>query len=114
MSKPNTIRIDEVEYVRVDTLPGKAVVGSRGPLTLVRSYAAGVYIGELVSRTGDEVLLANARLIHTWKGAKTTLEIATLGVANGSNLSEKVPEVTILGVIALLPVSTKAAATLGF
>ncbi len=113
MTKPNTIRIDEVEYVRAVSV-AKPAVGTKGPLTLIRSYAAGEYVGELVARTSDEVQLANARLIHSWKGAKTTLEIASIGIAAGSNLSEKVPDITILGVIAVIPISTKDATTLGY
>lgn len=112
MSK-QTLTIDGVDYIRADTIQTN-VKGEKGPLTLVRSYAAGVYVGELASRNGSEVILNNARLIHSWKGAKTTLEVATLGIAAGSNLSEKVPEVTVLGVVALVPVTTKAATSLGF
>lgn len=111
---PEQIEINGTKYTRNDSLAA-AKCTTRGPLTLVRTYAAGVYVGYCKREAGSpEVTIYDARLLHSWKGAKTTLEIAHLGVASGSNLSEKVPEVSVLGVVATIPVSSKAATSLGY
>ena len=34
----------------------------------VRTYSAGVFAGELVSRKGQEVVMANARRLWMWSG----------------------------------------------
>ncbi len=52
---------------------------------LVRTYSAGVHVGELVSRKGKEVTLANARRIHRWRGANTCSELATGGLEPASS-----------------------------
>lgn len=36
---------------------------------IVRTYSAGVHVGELVSHKGTEVTLKNARRIWKWVGA---------------------------------------------
>lgn len=115
MTKPDTIKIDETTYVRADLAQATPPATERGPLTLVRTYAAGVYVGYCKREVGcNEVTIYDARLLHSWKGAKTTLEIASVGIASGSNLSDRVAEVLVLGVVALIPVSSKAAASLGY
>ena len=42
---------------------------SKLPYVMVRTYSAGVFAGELVSRKGQEVILKNARRIWYWAGA---------------------------------------------
>lgn len=66
---------------------------------VVRTYSAGVHVGELVSRKGPEVVLANARRIWNWKGANTLNEIANHGVGAGSKVSEKTAQTTLTGAI---------------
>lgn len=53
------------------------------PYVLVRSIGAGVFAGELLSRTvgGKEVHLTNARRIWYWAGAATLSELATKGTS---------------------------------
>ena len=61
------------------------------PYVVIRTYSAGVHVGELVDRRGQEVDLANSRRIWRWNGANTLNEIANHGVdANNSKISEPV------------------------
>jgi len=48
---------------------------------IVRTYSAGVFYGELVSRNGKEVKLKNARRLWYWSGANSLSELAMKGVA---------------------------------
>jgi hypothetical protein len=58
---------------------------------LIRTYSAGVHVGEMVSRDGKEVVLKNARRIWSWHGRNTLNEIAALGVGKGSRVSQPSP-----------------------
>jgi hypothetical protein len=43
---------------------------------IVRTYTAGVFMGDLESRTGQEVVLTNARRIWYWSGAASLSQLA--------------------------------------
>src|SRR5687767_2843305 len=107
MPQPTIIKIDEIEYVRRDSLTVPAR-GVKGPIVVARSPSAGVFVGELVSRAGGEVTLANARNINYWKGARTLNEVSQNGIKDGSRVSEPVPELLILGVVEIIQVSDRA------
>lgn len=47
---------------------------------IVRTYTAGVFAGELVSRNGKEVELKNARRLWSWAGACSLSQLAMEGV----------------------------------
>lgn len=69
---------------------------------VVRTYSAGVHVGELVSRKGPEVVLANARRVWSWKGANTLNEMATAGIGAGSRVSVAVKQITLTGALEVL------------
>ena len=46
---------------------------------IVRTYSAGVFAGELVSRKGKEVTLKNARRLWYWAGAASLSQLAMEG-----------------------------------
>jgi hypothetical protein len=48
---------------------------------IVRTYSAGVFAGELESRTGREVVLLKARRIWYWDGAASLSELAQRGTS---------------------------------
>ena len=75
---------------------------------LVRTYSAGVHVGELESRSGQEVTLKNARRIWYWKGANTLNEIANKGVSKGSKISDAVSSIILTQAIEILPVTDAA------
>ena len=79
---------------------------------IVRTYSAGVFAGELVSRKGQEGVLKNARRLWYWNGAFTLSAVATSGVKQGSKISVAVPEITLLQAIEVIPVTAAAAKNL--
>ena len=103
MPTPTTITIDDVKYVREDSFP--AAIKS-GPETLVRTYSAGVHVGEVTSIDGTQVVLRNARRLWKWSGAFTLNAVATSGVdRSNSRISIAVPTITLTQAIELIPVA---------
>ncbi len=49
---------------------------------LIRTYSAGVHVGYLKERNGQEVTLINSRRIWKWDGAATLSQIAMEGCKN--------------------------------
>lgn len=47
---------------------------------IVRTYSAGVFAGDLVSKKGKEVVLKNVRRLWYWKGASSLSQLAQEGV----------------------------------
>ena len=71
MSKPDSIKIDEVEYVRKDTL--KATDGDIKIAVLDRGF---VYVGH-VKFDGDFLILTNAKNIRVWGTTKGLGELVS-------------------------------------
>lgn len=69
---------------------------------VIRTYSAGVHVGELAGRKGKEVKLTNARRIWSWKGANSLHEIALRGVGSGSKVSDTVPEIELTEAIEVI------------
>jgi hypothetical protein len=85
-----------------------------GKRVIVRTYSAGVFAGEMVSREGREVVLSNARRLWYWEGAASLSELSVKGTSNpaGCRFPVPVPEVLLLEAIEILPLSAKAAASI--
>lgn len=81
-----------------------------GKYVIVRTYSAGVFAGELVSRKGQEVILKNARRIWYWKGAASLSQLAVDGTSNPEECKFpcEVPLVELLQAIEILEVTEKA------
>ena len=77
---------------------------------IVRADRAGVFYGEIKERNGSEVVMINVRRIWYWDGAASLSQLATEGTTNPSKckFTVYVPEITILGVIEIIPCSDKA------
>ena len=77
---------------------------------IVRADRAGVFYGEVKERTGSEVVMANVRRLWYWDGAASLSQLATEGVTAPKNckFTVYVPEMTILGVIEIIPCSDAA------
>ena len=72
------------------------------PYVVVRTYSAGVHVGELKSRKGKEVVLVNARRLWKWCGAFTLSEVAVDGIKDGSKPSVSVPEILLTEAIEVI------------
>ena len=100
-AKPNTIKIDDVEYVRKDQVAEQKKTGNE---VIIRTYSAGVHIGEIESSDNTTVVLINARRLWCWKGAFTLNAVATEGVdRRNSRISKPVPKIKLQW-IEILPV----------
>ena len=77
---------------------------------IVRTDRAGVFAGALKSRKGSEAVLTNARRLWYWSGAASLSQLAVDGTSQPAacKFPVAVPEVTLLGVIEVLPLSDKA------
>ena len=82
----------------------------KGKYVIVRTYSAGVFAGNLVSRKGQEVVLSGARRIWYWKGAASLSQLAQSGTSdpNGCKFPEPVDRVELLQAIEILDVTTEA------
>lgn len=81
-----------------------------GDKVLVRTYSAGVHFGELVSRSGKEVHLKNARRLWSWQGALSLSEVSTKGVIiKDSKISVPVEEIILPEMIELMPLTSNLA-----
>jgi hypothetical protein len=77
---------------------------------IIRASSAGVFAGFLKSRKDSEVTLTQARRLWYWSGAASLSQLAVDGTSNptGCKFPVAVPEVTILGVIEIIPTTPKA------
>jgi len=79
-----------------------------GKYCVIRTYSAGVHVGEVVSHSGTEVELKDARRIWRWEGANTLHEIALRGVGAGSKVSDEVPSIVLTEAIEIIPCADAA------
>ena len=121
--KPESIMIDDVKYVRSDAPQEAAKLDGwrwrwlwrwlwRGRLRYVicRTQSAGVFAGYLASRTGQEVVLRNARRLWHWEGAASLSQIAEEGCSKPATCKfpQEVSRVEILQAIEILDCTKKA------
>ena len=72
---------------------------------IVRTYSAGVFAGEIVSRNAMEVEMKNARRLWYWDGAASLSQLAVEGVKKPQNCKfpVEVPKVILTQVIEIIP-----------
>lgn len=75
MSKPESIKIDDVEYVRKDSAP------ANGDIKIVVLDRGFVYVGR-VTLDGDFVVIAGAKNIRKWGTSKGLGELVSGPLAN--------------------------------
>ena len=77
---------------------------------IVRADRAGVFFGKIKERNGDEVVMTEVRRIWYWNGATSISQLAMEGVKHPelSKFTVTVPEMTILGVIEIIPCTDEA------
>ena len=110
MAKIKTIRIDDIEYVRADSVKEMAEKHDGLDYVLIRTYSAGCFTGYLKSREGKEVTLLKARRLWYWDGASSLSQLAVDGVKNPSNCKfpVEVPEITLTEATEVILVSSNA------
>lgn len=111
------IKLNGIEYIRGDiikqSVPAKTMNGLN--YVLIRTYSAGVFVGYLKSRKDNEVVLLNARRLWYWDGASSLSQLAMEGVKRPQNCKFpcEVSEITLLGVIEIIPVTEVAKNSIG-
>ena len=81
---------------------------------IVRANKAGVFFGKIKERNGDEITMTDVRRIWYWNGAATLSQLAVEGTKKPQNckFTVYVPEMTILGVIEIIPCTAEAEASI--
>ncbi len=105
MSKPETIKIDEVEYVRKDSITKEATSLNGMKYCIVRTCSAGVFAGYVAKKEGMEVEMRKARRLYSWAGAATLSQLAMEGVKNPKECKfpQEVETITLTQVIEIIP-----------
>lgn len=81
---------------------------------IIRADRAGVFFGHIKERRGSEVDLTDVRRIWYWDGACSLSQLATEGTKNPKEckFTVTVPEMTVLGVIEVIPCTEAAVASI--
>lgn len=113
MNEPQTITIDNVKYVREDSIKSHANAAKMDGMTyvIVRSYDAGVFAGYLKTphSINDIVTLVNARRLWRWSGAASLSQLCVDGVdVDNCKFPCEVPWIEIHRVCEILPVTEVA------
>jgi len=110
MTKPESITIDEVKYIRADSVTTQAPLKEGMKYVICRTQSAGVFAGYLESRIDQEVVLRNARRLWYWEGAASLSQAAMKGFSkpNKCKFPCEVTRVELMSVIELLDCTKKA------
>ena len=105
---PETIKIDDVTYVRSDKAEEEKDFHGF-PYRIVRTRSAGVFAGYLVLLDGTSVKMTEARRIWFWSGAASLSQLSVDGTSNPKECKFPVPvNVQLYDVIEILEVTEKA------
>ena len=86
-----------------------------GKRCIVRTYASGVFFGEVTAQSGRMVEIKDARRLWSWKASESISlsAVSVHGVSGSSNkFAPAVPTMTILDALEIIPTSDKAAASI--
>lgn len=110
MSKPETMMIDDVKYVREDSINKESKKLEGKPYVLVRGDRSGIFVGYAEEEVGKCVVLHKARRLWYWDGAASISQLAKEGVANPSKCKFpcEVTKIKILDAIEIIDVTEKA------
>lgn len=81
-----------------------------GKRCLIRTYSAGVHIGDIVHAEGMEVALINALRLWKWEGGGLSLSAIAANGIKGGRLN-RTGEVYLTNVIEMIPTTKEAEAT---
>jgi hypothetical protein len=115
MSEISLIKINEVEYVRADSVVNQTANKYDGmKYVICRTYSAGVFAGYLESRNGQEVVMRKARRLWYWQGAASLSQAATDGFSkpDACKFPCEVDRVELLNTIEIIDCTLKAQASI--
>ena len=81
---------------------------------IVRTYSAGAFFGEIVSRKGKEVAMKNARRLWHWAGAASLSQLSQDGTSNPAacKFPKAMPSVVLTEAIEIIECSPAAVASI--
>ena len=108
--KPETLMINDVKYVRADTVDSKAESLDGMPYQIIRCDRSGVFAGYIEHREGQEVTIRKARRIWYWDGAASLSQLAENGTKKpeGCKFPVEVDKIVVLDAIEILDVTASA------
>ena len=112
--KPKTMMIDEVKYVRADSVNEQSDLVDGLQYCIFRTYSAGVFAGYLKEKkaeaNGVNCIIVNARRLWRWAGACSLSQLSVDGSNDPGNckFSIVVPSQEINNVIEIIPTSKNA------
>ena len=86
-----------------------------GKRCIIRTYASGVFCGEVVAHSGRMIELKNSRRLWSWKASESISlsAVATVGVdPSKCKFPMAVPEMTVLDALEVIPASSAALASI--
>lgn len=86
-----------------------------GKRCIIRTYASGVFCGEVVAQDGRMVELKDSRRLWSWKAADgiSLSAVATVGVTPSKcTFPQPVPQMTVLDALEIIPASDAALASI--
>lgn len=83
---------------------------SIGEKVIIRTYTAGVWFGELSKKSGNEVILKNARRMWSWWAAESISlsGVANYGIQDSKSKIAPAVDTVWLEAIEIIPTSAKA------
>ena len=115
MQDLETIKLNNIEYVRKDQLEAKKAESVDGmEYVIIRTYSAGVHAGYLKRREGKEVELLKARRFYQWYGSATLSQFAQSGTSQPSKCKfpEEVDKIILTEAIEVISVTESAKKTI--
>jgi hypothetical protein len=103
----NKYGADDVENTAKN---GGFIMGQEGKYSIIRTFSAGVFAGNLMHRKGKEVTLRNARRLWYWDGAASLSQLAMEGTSKPENCKFPIPvkEILLTEAIEIIAVTEKA------
>lgn len=86
------------------------MAAKKSKYVIVRTSSAGVFAGNIESRTGQEIVLTDARRLWYWTGAASLSQLAVSGTSSPKTCKFPiaVPRIELLQAIEILDVSPDA------
>lgn len=108
MSKPKKITIDEVEYVRADSVEQTAESVDGMQFAIVRTYDAGVHAGYIAEEKPGYIRLVRTRWLYEFY-ADNLFALAVEGspTPEKCNYADEVPELRISENYSVIPMTPK-------
>jgi len=112
MEQPKTLKIDDVEYVRTDSIKEKAQELDGLTYCIIRTYSSGCFAGYIDRNRENqkEATVKQARRLWYWNGAASLSQLSVDGVSKPEDCQfpVEVAELDLSEIIEVIPATEKA------